>query len=48
VARTANLHGLGGIPAERIDIKVIVHGQALYSLVTDDRYLKEMEDRQES
>ncbi len=35
VARIANLHAMGGVPKENIDIIVVVHGGATISLLSD-------------
>lgn len=35
LARIANLHGLGGVPKENIDIVAVVHGPAAVSLLSD-------------
>lgn len=38
VARLMNLHGLAGVPKERLHVKVVVHGGAIYSLTNDEKY----------
>jgi intracellular sulfur oxidation DsrE/DsrF family protein len=35
VARIANLHAMGGVPKENIDIVVVVHGEATVSVLSD-------------
>lgn len=37
-ARFLNMHVAAGIPAENIDVAVVVHGPAAMDLVTDERY----------
>lgn len=43
VARMINLHGLAGVPKDRIKVKVIVHGGAIFTLLNDDNYKKRFE-----
>ncbi|MHA7128040.1 DsrE family protein [Algoriphagus namhaensis] len=38
IARMMNLHGLAGVPAERIHVKVVVHGGAIFTLLKDKNY----------
>lgn len=38
VARMMNLHGLAGVPKEKIKVKVIIHGGAIFTLLTDENY----------
>ena len=38
VARLMNLHGLAGVPKDRLQVKVIVHGGAIFSLLNDEHY----------
>ncbi len=38
LARMMNLHGIAGVPKENIDLKVVVHGGAIYSIVNDEKY----------
>ena len=38
VARLMNLHGLAGVARDRISVKVIVHGGAIFSLLGDAAY----------
>ncbi|MDF2158601.1 DsrE family protein [Algoriphagus sp. CAU 1675] len=38
VARLMNLHGLAGVPKERLHVKVIVHGGAIFSILNDSKY----------
>ena len=38
VARLMNLHGLAGVPKERIHVKVVVHGGGVFTLLNDAKY----------
>ncbi|MDI1322825.1 MAG: DsrE family protein [Algoriphagus sp.] len=38
VARMMNLHGLAGVPKEKIHVKVIIHGGAVFTLLNDAKY----------
>ncbi|MGM0945156.1 MAG: DsrE family protein [Bacteroidota bacterium] len=38
VARLMNLHGLAGVPKERLHVKVVVHGGAIFSILNDEKY----------
>jgi intracellular sulfur oxidation DsrE/DsrF family protein len=38
VARMINLHGLAGVPKENINVKVVVHGSAVFTLLNDENY----------
>lgn len=38
VARLMNLHGLAGVPKERLHVKVVVHGGAVFTLLNDEKY----------
>jgi len=38
VARMLNLHAVGGVPAEQMDVVLAVHGQSTYSSLTDEAY----------
>ncbi|MCS5488826.1 DsrE family protein [Algoriphagus limi] len=38
VARLMNLHGLAGVPKDRLHVKVVVHGGAIFSLLNDEKY----------
>jgi len=40
VARMINLHGLAGVPAENIKVKVAIHGGAIFSILNDSHYQK--------
>ncbi|UZD22574.1 DsrE family protein [Algoriphagus halophytocola] len=40
VARMMNLHGLAGVPKERMHIKVVVHGGAIFTVLGDEAYNK--------
>jgi len=40
IARMVNLHGIAGIPKEKIKVKVAVHGGAIFSILNDDYYEK--------
>ncbi len=43
VARMMNLHGLAGVPQNKMKVKVIVHGSAIFTLLTDENYKKRFE-----
>lgn len=43
VARMMNLHGLAGVPKDKMKVKVIIHGGALFSLLNDENYQKKFE-----
>lgn len=43
VARLMNLHGLGGIEAEKLDVAVIVHGGATDVIIDNEAYQKRYE-----
>lgn len=43
VARMMNLHGLAGVPKENLKVKVIVHGGAIYTLLSGENYKKRYE-----
>lgn len=38
VARMMNLHGLAGVPKEKIHVKVLIHGGAISTLLNDANY----------
>lgn len=38
VARLMNLHGLAGVPKEKIHVKVVIHGGAIFTLLNDAKY----------
>lgn len=40
VARMMNLHGLAGVPSEKMKVKVIIHGGAIFTLLNDENYQK--------
>ncbi len=40
VARMINLHGLGGVPKENLNIIVVIHGPATATLLKNEFYLK--------
>ena len=41
VGRFMNMHGKNGVPLEDLDVAVVVHGQTLWSLLSDEAYEKE-------
>jgi intracellular sulfur oxidation DsrE/DsrF family protein len=41
IARMVNLHGIAGIPKEKINVKVAIHGGAVYSLLINPEYKKQ-------
>ncbi|GMQ31620.1 DsrE family protein [Algoriphagus confluentis] len=43
IARMMNLHGLAGVPKERLKVKVIVHGGAIFTLLNDENYAQRNE-----
>ncbi|MCR9133301.1 MAG: DsrE family protein [bacterium] len=43
VARMMNLHGLGGVNAENLDVAVIVHGGATDIIINNEAYQKRYE-----
>lgn len=43
VARLMNLHGLAGVPQEKIKVKVVIHGGAIFTLLNDENYTKRFE-----
>jgi intracellular sulfur oxidation DsrE/DsrF family protein len=43
IARMINLHGLAGVPKDKIIVKVIVHGGAIFTLLNDENYKKRFE-----
>jgi intracellular sulfur oxidation DsrE/DsrF family protein len=43
VARMMNLHGLAGVPKEKIKVKVVIHGGAIFTLLNDENYQKRFE-----
>jgi intracellular sulfur oxidation DsrE/DsrF family protein len=38
IARLMNLHGLAGVPQDRLHVKVVVHGGAIFTLLTDEKH----------
>lgn len=38
VARLMNLHGLAGVPQERLKVKVVIHGGAIFTLLNNEQY----------
>ncbi|MEB2777280.1 DsrE family protein [Algoriphagus sp. D3-2-R+10] len=40
VARMMNLHGLAGVSQERMHVKVVVHGGAIFTLLNNEEYNK--------
>jgi intracellular sulfur oxidation DsrE/DsrF family protein len=40
IARMMNLHGVGGVKASQLQVKVAVHGGAIYSILNDEFYQK--------
>lgn len=40
VARMMNLHGLAGVPQDRLHVKVVIHGGAIFTLLQDEEYQK--------
>ncbi len=43
VARMINLHGLAGVPKDKIKVKVIIHGGAIFTLLNDENYKNKFE-----
>jgi intracellular sulfur oxidation DsrE/DsrF family protein len=43
VARLINLHGLVGVPKERMKVKVVIHGGAAYTLLKNEAYQRKYE-----
>lgn len=43
VARMMNLHGLAGVPKDKMKIKVVIHGGAIFTLLNDENYTKRFE-----
>lgn len=43
VARMMNLHGLAGVPKDKMKVKVIIHGGAIFTLLNDENYQKKFE-----
>lgn len=43
VARLMNLHGLAGVPKDKIKVKVVIHGGAIFTLLNDENYQKRFE-----
>lgn len=41
VARVMNLHGIEGVPAANLDVKVVVHGPAVYDLLSHGNYFEQ-------
>ena len=40
VARFLNMHGKNGVPAENLQLAVVIHGAALVNVLNDDSYQK--------
>ena len=40
IARMINLHGVGGVPAEKLSVVVDVHNEASYSIMDNESYLQ--------
>ncbi|MFM7853958.1 MAG: DsrE family protein [Flammeovirgaceae bacterium] len=40
VARLVNLHVVGGVPKENLDVVIVLHGGATYITMNNDKYLK--------
>jgi len=38
IARMINLHGLAGVPKENMNVKVAIHGGAIFSILNHDYY----------
>jgi intracellular sulfur oxidation DsrE/DsrF family protein len=38
IARLMNLHGLVGVPKERLQVKVVIHGGAIFTLLNDAEF----------
>ena len=43
IARLMNLHGLAGVPQERMHVKVVVHGGAIFTILNNEEYQKRYE-----
>lgn len=43
VARLINLHAVGGVPKENLNVVVVVHAQATNSVISNEAYLKKYE-----
>ncbi len=43
VARLMNLHGLAGVPKDKIKVKVVIHGGAIFTLLNDENYQNRFE-----
>lgn len=43
VARLINLHGLAGVPKEKIHVIVVVHGGGVFTLLNDSKYQEKYE-----
>ncbi|MBN7812113.1 DsrE family protein [Algoriphagus sp. H41] len=43
IARMMNLHGLAGVPGDRLKVKVVVHGGAIFTLLNDENYQQRFE-----
>lgn len=43
IARLMNLHGLAGVPKDRMHVKVIVHGGAIFTVLNDSKYKERYE-----
>ncbi len=41
IGRTINLHVAAGVPKENLDVVIVAHSKAVYSLLTNDAYKKE-------
>jgi intracellular sulfur oxidation DsrE/DsrF family protein len=41
IGRTINLHIAAGIPKENLDVVIVAHSKAIYSLLTNEAYKKE-------
>ncbi len=40
VARLVNLHVMGGVPKENLDVVIVLHGGATYTTMNNDQYRK--------
>jgi intracellular sulfur oxidation DsrE/DsrF family protein len=38
VARLMNLHGLAGVPQNKLRVKVVIHGGGVFTLLKDEKY----------
>ncbi len=43
IARLMNLHGLAGVPKERLHVKVVVHGGAIFNILNHSQYQSRFE-----